>query len=68
MGCYDVDTWIKKMEVIMNGQPWCECVHSWESQRFTCSDCEQAYLIINDFIRSEVFKEWLKAREDIYYV
>lgn len=66
MGCYDIDGLIEKIKMVMNGQPWCECDNNPKYTHFECGDCGRAYRIINDFIRSEEFKEWLKAREGTY--
>lgn len=63
MGCCDIDGLIDKIKLVMNGQPWCECENNPKYTYFDCEDCLKVYRIINDFIRSEVFKEWLKVRE-----
>lgn len=53
-----VDTMIK----VMHGQPWCECDNNSKLTCFDCVDCENVYAIINEFIRTDEFKEWLKRR------
>lgn len=50
------------IQKVMHGQPWCECVYNSKSSGFDCVDCENVYSIINEFIRTSEFEEWLKRR------
>ena len=55
-----VDTMIK----VMDHQPWCECANYSNSFDFDCVDCENVYAVINEFIRTDEFKEWLNRRNN----
>ena len=53
-----IDTMIQ----VLDGQPFCECGNYSNSFYFDCVDCENVFRIINEFIRTDEFKEWLKRR------
>lgn len=53
---------IDTIEKVLDGQPWCECDNNTKLTGFDCVDCENVYAIINEFIRTDEFKEWLKRR------
>lgn len=53
---------IDTIKEVMDHRPRCECANYSNQMCFDCVDCENVYAIINEFIRTAEFQEWLERR------